>query len=284
MTLPTITSGNGTVLVGDDTQQTLRNKTILIDEDNLVVTDGNEEAIFQINWATSLDTRRSYFLPDAGTVTTTAEPTATASTLLDTKSEQIVLSKQFVDVKFAPTAEANAFYAQVNTSALTANRSITVPDLNVTLVGTGATQVLSNKSIQGLILADTTDVTKKLTFDLSNVNTGTNQTLEFPPTDNLNNSGADNVIVLERAIQTMRGKTLIDPKFDRVDSGGGATFTVQVGTTKITGNRPVKFPDADAPLRATQNVTLEDVSFCAGIGAQNLTGQTRQQQFFYAGF
>ena len=97
--------------------------------------------------------------------------------------------KQFVDVKFAPTAEANAFYAQVNTSALTANRTITVPDLNVTLVGTGATQVLSNKSIQGLILADTTDVTKKLTFDLSNVNTGTNQTLEFPPTDNLNKIG-----------------------------------------------------------------------------------------------
>ncbi|BCV00300.1 MAG: hypothetical protein CM15mV34_0740 [Caudoviricetes sp.] len=284
MTLPTITSGNGTVLVGDDTQQTLRNKTILIDEDNLVITDGNEEAIFQINWPTSLDTRRSYFLPDAGTVTTTAEPTATASTLLDTKSEQIVLSKQFVDVKFAPTAEANAFYAQVNTSALTANRTITVPDLNVTLVGTGATQVLSNKSIQGLILADTTDVTKKLTFDLSNVNTGTNQTLEFPPTDNLNNSGADNVIVLERAIQTMRGKTLIDPKFDRVDSGGGATFTVQVDTTNITGNRTVKFPDADATLLSTQNVTLEDVSFGAGIGAQNLTGQTRQQQFFYAGF
>ena len=33
-TLPAITSGNGTTLIGDDTQQTLRNKTILIDEDN----------------------------------------------------------------------------------------------------------------------------------------------------------------------------------------------------------------------------------------------------------
>ena len=284
MTLPAITSGNGTVLVGDDTQQTLRNKTILIDEDNLVITDGNEEAIFQINWPTSLDTRRSYFLPDAGTVTTTAEPTATASTLLDTKSEQIVLSKQFVDVKFAPTAEANAFYAQVNTAALTANRTITVPDLNVTLVGEDATQVLSNKSIQGLILADTTDATKKLTFDLSNVNTGTNETLEFPPTDNLNNSGIDNVIVLERAIQTMRGKTLIDAKFDRIDPGGETTFTVQVDTSNITGNRTIKFPDSDATLLSTDNVTLEDVSFGAGIGAQNLTGQTRQQQFFYAGF
>ena len=284
MTLPTITSGNGTVLVGDDTQQTLRNKTILIDEDNFVVTDGNEEAIFQINWATSLSTRRSYFLPDAGTVTTTAEPTATASTLLDTKSEQIVLSKQFVDVKFAPNAESNAFYAQVNTSALTANRTITVPDLSVTLVGTDSTQILSNKSVEGLILQDSTDATKKITFDISNANTGTNNVVEFPPTDNLNNSGVDNVIVLERAIQTMRGKTLIDAKFDRIDAGGETTYTVQVDTTNITGNRTVKFPDADATLLSTQNVTLEDVSFGAGIGAQNLTGQTRQQQFFYAGF
>ena len=49
-TLPAITAGNGTTLIGDDTQQTLRNKTILIDEDNFVITDGTEEAIFQINW------------------------------------------------------------------------------------------------------------------------------------------------------------------------------------------------------------------------------------------
>ena len=49
--------------------------------------------------ATTQDARRSYFLPDAGTVTTTAEPTATASTLLDTKAEQTVLSKTFVNAK-----------------------------------------------------------------------------------------------------------------------------------------------------------------------------------------
>ena len=59
MTLPAITSGNGTVLVGDDTQQTLRNKTILIDEDNFVLTDNTEEAIFQINWAITSATRLS---------------------------------------------------------------------------------------------------------------------------------------------------------------------------------------------------------------------------------
>ena len=74
MTLPAITSGNGTTLVGTDTQQTLTNKTLLIDEDNFVITDGSEEAIFQINSPTTSGARRSYFLPDAGTVTTTSEP------------------------------------------------------------------------------------------------------------------------------------------------------------------------------------------------------------------
>ena len=105
MTLPAITSGNGTTLVGADTQQTLTNKTILIDEDNLVIVDGTEEAIFQINWAITSGARRSYFLPDAGTVTTTAEPTATASTLLDTKAEQTSLNKTLVDLKLAKDAE-----------------------------------------------------------------------------------------------------------------------------------------------------------------------------------
>jgi len=284
MTLPAITSGNGTTLVGDDTQQTLRNKTILIDEDNFVLTDGDEEAIFQINWATTQDARRSYFLPDAGTVTTTAEPTATSSTLLDTKAEQIVLSKQMVNLKLAPTAEDDAFFAQFNTSALSANRTITVPDLSVTLVGTDATQVLSNKSIETLILQDPTDTTKKYTFDISNANTETNQTLGLPPTNDLNNGGTNNVIVLKDAIQTLKGKTLIDAKFDRIDIGGEPTFTVQVDTTNITGNRTIKFPDSDATLLSTENVTVEDVNFGAGIGAQNLTGQTRLQQFFYAGF
>ena len=126
MTLPAITSGSGTTLVGDDTQQTLTNKTILIDEDNFVITDNTEEAIFQLNWPTTSGARRSYLLPDAGTVTTTAEPTATSSTLLDTKTEQTALSKTFVNMKLAANAESATSWAQWNTSALTANRTITL--------------------------------------------------------------------------------------------------------------------------------------------------------------
>ncbi len=280
-TLPAITSGNGTTVVGNDTQQTLTNKTLLIDEDNLVITDGSDEAIFQINWALTSDTRRSYFLPDGGTVTTTAEPTATASTLLDTKAEQTVLNKSFVDVKFLANANVGTSYALVNTSSLTANRTITVPDTNVTLVGTDATQTLQNKSVESLILQDAGDATRKITFSTANQNSLSNQTFEFPPTDDLNNGGSNNTIVAKTAVQVLSNKTLVNPVLkNTVDNTNGITISAD----NITGNRTIRFPDSDATLLSTQNVNVDDITFGSGIGAATLIGRTRQQQFFYAGF
>ena len=281
-TLPAITSGNGTTVVGSDTQQTLTNKTILIDEDNLVIVDGTEEAIFQINWATTSSARRSYFLPDAGTVTTTAEPTATASTLIDTKSEQTLLTKTLVDLKLAANAEAATNYAIFNTSALTANRTLTVPDLSMTFVGTTTTQTISNKLFEGLLLVDNTDATKKVSFNVANVNTGTNELFRFPNTDSLNR-GADtyNMLITEKSAAELFNKTLSSPV---VTTSGNTSGQVTLSAEGITGPRTIKFPDADATLLSTENVTLDDVTFGAGIGANNLTGLTRQQQFFYSGF
>ena len=280
-TLPAITSGNGTTVVGDNTTQTLTNKTLLIDEDNLVITDGDEEAIFQINWTTTSDTRRSYLLPDAGTVTTTAEPTATSSTLLDTKAEQTVLNKSFVDIKFLTDAEIGTASATLNTDTLTANRIITVPDQSITLVGTESTQILKNKTVESLILQDFTDSTKKITFTVANQNASSNQTFEVPSTNDLNNDSNNNVFVTNTATQILSNKTIVAPVLQQ---SVGSSTTVTLDTSNITGTRTIKFPDSDATLLSTENVTLEDVSFGAGIGGNNLTGLTRQQQFFYAGF
>ncbi len=280
MTFPQITAGSGTTLVGADTQQTLTNKTLLIDEDNFVITDNTEEAIFQINWAITSGARRSYFLPDGGTVTTTAEPTATASTLLDTKAEQTALSKTFVMPKLAATADSTST-AQFNTDALTANRVITVPDTNVTMVGTDATQVLQNKSIETLVLQDPTDTSKKISFNVANQNTLSNEVFEVPATSLLNSTAVNNTIVTELATQDLKGKTLFSPVLKNT---GNTLGSVTIQTDNITSSRVIRFPNADATLLSTQNVTLEDVTFGAGIGANNLTGQTRQQQFFYAGF
>ena len=281
-TLPAITSGNGTVLIGDDTQQTLRNKTILIDEDNLVITDGTEEAIFQINWVTTSNARRSYFLPDAGTVTTTAEPTATTSTLLDTKTEQTALSKTLVNLKIAKDSEVATNYAQFNTSALDANRTLTVPNLSGIFAFTDATQILQNKTVENLILQDPTDTTKKITFSVANSNTFTNVTVQIPPTSNLNSTGVNNTLVTETATEDLSNKTLINPVLK--GAGSGAVGNVTLTIDNMTANRTIRFPDSDATLLSTENVSFDDVTFGAGISAANLTGRTRQQQFFYAGF
>ena len=281
-TLPAITSGNGTVLIGDDTQQTLRNKTILIDEDNLVLTDGTEEAIFQINWVATSNARRSYFLPDAGTVTTTAEPTATSSTLLDTKTEQTALSKTLVNLKLAKDSEVATNYAQFNTAALDANRTLTVPNLSGILAFTDATQILQNKTIESLILQDPTDTTKKITFSVANSNTFTNVTVQIPPTANLNSTGVPNTLVTETATEDLSNKTLINPVLK--GSGSNVLGSVTLSIDNMTADRTIRFPDSDATLLSTENVSFDDVTFGAGISAANLTGRTRQQQFFYAGF
>jgi hypothetical protein len=278
--LPPITSGNGTVLIGDDTQQTLRNKTILVGEDDFVLVDGTEEAIFQLDWTESVSTRRAYFLPDAGAITTTGEPNANNSTLLDTKAEQIVLGKKFVQLTAQQTYDSE-FAAVFNTSALTANRTLTVPDISLTLLGTDSTQTVTNKVYADAIFASETTITKKINFDLENITDNTNETYQFPPNSALNNGGGNNVFVTERAAQDLRNKTLLSPVVRPAFGGSGA---VVFNLDNITETRTISFPNADATLLSTENVTLDDVTFGAGIGAATLTGRTRQQQFFYAGF
>ncbi|AOO14220.1 hypothetical protein Sn110110_026 [Cyanophage S-RIM14] len=278
--LPPVTAGNGTVLVGDDSQQTLRNKTILVDEDNFVLVDGDEEAVFQIDWDETVAARRSYFLPDAGAITTTAEANANHSTLLDTKTEQISLNKTFVSVKFQQTFDSE-FSANINTSELTANRIITVPDLSLTLLGRDTTQIVTNKVYSNAIFASGTTISKKINFDLDNLLENTNETYQFPSNGILNNAGGNNILVTERAAQDLRNKTLLSPVVRPAFGGAGAVI---FNLDNLQATRTISFPDADATLLSTDNVTLDDVTFGAGIGAATLTGRTRQQQFFYAGF
>ena len=132
-----------------------------------------------------------------------------------------------------------------------------------------------------LILQDGGDNSKKITFSITNQNASSNQTFEFPQTDNLNNGGSNNVFVSEAATQTLLGKTLVNPSIKNTLE---STNSININADNITANRTIRFPDADATLLSTTNVNVDDITFGSGIGAATLIGRTRQQQFFYAGF
>jgi len=159
--------------------------------------------------------------------------------------------------------------------------TITVPDQNLTLVGTDTNQVIKNKIYETLTIEDPVDTTKRITFNISNQSTLSNSFFSFPPTTFLNTVGNTNIIVTETAGQNLYNKTAYDVI---LKSDGNTSGQVTLSIDNISGPRTIRFPDSNATLLSTENVTLEDVNFGAGIGANNLTGQTRQQQFFYSGF
>ena len=83
------------------------------------------------------------------------------------------------------------------------------------------------------------------------------------------------------ATQDLKNKTLYSPTVRDINNAQGS---VVINVDNLTAPRTIRFPDADATLLSTENVTVDDVNFGAGIGAANLTSRTRLQQFFYAGF
>jgi hypothetical protein len=89
------------------------------------------------------------------------------------------------------------------------------------------------------------------------------------------------MLLTEKSAGELFNKTLNSPV---LKTTGNTQGQITLSADGITGPRVIKFPDADATLLSTENVTVDDVTFGAGIGANNLTGLTRQQQFFYAGF
>ena len=93
----------------------------------------------------------------------------------------------------------------------------------------------------------------------------------------MNQSTGSSEIATTNATQKLSNKELNRPVVvDDVDDDRKVTLDL----SNITEQRIIKFPDSDATLLSTQNVTLDDVNFGAGIGAQRLTAKGRQQQLY----
>ena len=155
-TLPEIETGSGTTLVGDNTNQIITNKDIFVEDQRFTIRDGvgntEKNARFAFDWDNTVTGTKTYALPDPGIAVTTTE-------LLDDQSIQTAAGKNFIDAKFTSSTATDTPKITFTTASLTADRIVTWPDLSITVVGEDSTQTMSNKVIQGLILADVTTAT-----------------------------------------------------------------------------------------------------------------------------
>jgi hypothetical protein len=221
-------------------------------------------------------------LPDFGAANT-------QSTLLDDISDQNVFNKNMVNPTFSNTPSADeendpTRYVIFDSSLLTNNRTVTFPDLNIKVVGEAASQTLTNKIYKGAILADVGDDTRKIQLDLSNIEDNQTYVFAFPdddPAAPLNNGTLTNMLVSERKTQTLYNKTLELAKINNPDDVNGI---ITIDASNLTGARSIRFPDADATLLSTNNISNVAISFGGALAAPVLGGQLRLQSFFQAGW
>lgn len=270
--LPTVTVGNATTLLGTDTAQTITNKVIRVDEDDFYIFDGNFSAKFGIDWITTTGTAtKTYFFPDPG-------PGVTSVNIIDDVSEQNLSTKTLIQPKIAANISTNS-KVLFDASLLTASRTVTFPDLSVTLVGESSTQTISNKNYVDAVFADSDDISKKINFNLSNITPNTNFPFGFPT--QLNTSGTS-ILVTETADQTLRSKDYDKPEFVDIEN---FQRRIIISLDNISSPRTIRFPDGDATLLSTNNVgSLEGISFGGAIAADYFGGRLRLRTHFLAGW
>tara|TARA_Y100001937_G_scaffold128482_1_gene205353 strand:- start:3839 stop:5173 length:1335 start_codon:yes stop_codon:yes gene_type:complete len=281
--MPDVGTLTSTTLVADDTVQTISNKTIVIKDDQLQITGSSNVgklAKFECDSWESPGTH-TYKLPDFGA-------SVVQSTLLDDITAQNVFNKNMVNPTFSgtPSNDPNTPTRKVifSTSALTQDRTASFPDLNVVVVGEASTQTLTNKTYAGAVLQDTADETKKVAFNLTNINE--NSTLDFTFPEGslafpLNNGGNSNVIVAEQATQIVNNKILQNVSFDNPDELNGR---ISFDVSNITETVNIQFPNADATLLSTNNISDIAINFGGPISAPVLGGQLRLQSYFQSGW
>ena len=280
---PGLGGNTTTTFLATDTFQTITNKTLIIKDSELSITGSTNTAKIAKFETDAWDApgEHIYRLPDFGAG-------QTQSTILDDITEQNVFNKNMVNPTFSntPSNDENdpTRYVIFNSSSLTSDRTVTFPDLNVTVVGEASTQVLTNKVYKGAIFEDTTESSKKITFNLGNLNDNTNYQWTFPEgsvTDPLNNGTDPNVIVAERATQTLGYKTMEYMKINNPENLNGV---ITIETDNIEEAVTIRFPAGDATLLSTNNIEAVGISFGGALSAPVLGGQLRLQSFFQAGW
>ena len=177
--LPSTGSFTSTTLVGNDTSQTLSNKTIIIQDGNFQIVGSSNSgkiALFETDsWEAPVT--HIYRLPDYGT-------SASQSTIIDTITEQNISNKNLINPSISNIASGDPENPTPKVTFLsgdlTSDRIVTFPDQSLEVAGTEATQIFKNKDYADARFADATDVTKRILFDLSGLPGATILRYAFP--------------------------------------------------------------------------------------------------------
>ena len=142
--LPSTGSFTSTTLVGNDTAQTLSNKTIIIQDGNFQITGSSNTgkiALFETDsWEAPVT--HIYRLPDYGT-------SASQSTIIDTITEQNISNKNLINPSISNIASGDPENptpkVTFQSGDVTSDRIVTFPDQSLEVAGTEATQIFKNK-------------------------------------------------------------------------------------------------------------------------------------------
>ena len=280
---PNLGANTTSTFLATDANQTITNKVVIIKDADLSITGSTNVAKIAKFETDAWDAPglHTYRLPDFGAA-------ITQSTLLDDITEQDVFNKNMVNPTFSntPSTDENdpTRYVIFDQSLLTQDRTVTFPDLNVKVVGEASSQVLSNKTHEILILQDNSDNSKKITLDLDNIPTNNNLVFNFPGgsvTAPLNNGTDPNVLVAERATQSLAYKTM---EFMAINNPDNVNGIINIDASNICGAVNIQFPDGDATLLSTNNIDAVGVSFGGPLAAPTFGGRLRLQTFFQSGW
>ena len=278
--LPNTGSFTSTTLIGNDTAQTITNKTIIIEDNNLQIvgsSDSGKIARFETDaWESPVT--HIYRLPDYGT-------TASQSTLIDTITEQDVSNKNLINPTVSDIASGDPNNPTpkmtLDASPLTSDRTVSFPDQSFVIAGADATQTFTNKNYADPYFVNGADTTARIFIDATNVTGATTLRYEFPATLLNTNILANNTLVAEDATQVLTNKSIVALRLiDETDD----TRQINLDLSNIEGTRSIQFPNADATLLSTANVGTLGVSFGGPISAPDLGGRLRLQQHFAAGW
>lgn len=197
-------------IVGTATTQTLSNKS-LVDNSTFVISnaDNSKKITFDVSAVTTATTRTIAF-PDSNT------------TILGTNSTQTVSNKSLIDSSTTIINQVDLTKAaKFDTSQITTSttRTFTLPDTSITLAGRSNTETLQNKSLESstTFITDASDATKKLTFNVAGITTGTTRTVTLPDAN-------------FTAVGTTTSQTITNKDID----GGTATDTSRITTPKAS--------------------------------------------------